>query len=145
MAEILARSSTRHVRRKFYLSISEPWACSQADSSRNEILIPTQLIFRVCVFSLTFPSVLFLSLDYLHPIYPTYHKENTHKSCDGEKGRRVVATVECKLCEEMEHIDLQEIERARAEDRVERIGATASRCCCGKASETNRTDNRRQV
>lgn len=32
---------------------------------------------------------------------------------------RVVATVEKKLCEEMELIHLQEIERAKAEDRVE--------------------------
>jgi len=32
---------------------------------------------------------------------------------------RVVATVDRKLCEEMEHIHVQEIERARAEDRTE--------------------------
>jgi hypothetical protein len=32
---------------------------------------------------------------------------------------RVVATVDRRLCEEMERIHLQEIERAKAEDRVE--------------------------
>ena len=32
---------------------------------------------------------------------------------------RVVATVDRKLCEEMECIHMQEIERARAEDRTE--------------------------
>jgi len=32
---------------------------------------------------------------------------------------RVVATVDRKLCEEMERIHMQEIERAKAEDRVE--------------------------
>ncbi len=32
---------------------------------------------------------------------------------------RVVATVDRKLCEEMQRIHMQEIERAKAEDRVE--------------------------
>ena len=51
---------------------------------------------------------------------------------------RVVATVDRKLCEEMERIHMQEIERARAEDQVEpdwsnmigmplRIGASSGR------------------
>jgi hypothetical protein len=32
---------------------------------------------------------------------------------------RVVATVDRKLCEEMEHIHIREIEHAKVEDRVE--------------------------
>jgi hypothetical protein len=58
---------------------------------------------------------------------------------------RVVATVERKLCEEMERIHMQEIERAKAEDRVEPDWSNTIEMLLRKGVRSYRSNRKGQV
>ncbi len=55
---------------------------------------------------------------------------------------RVVATVDRKLCEEMQRIHMQEIERAKSEDRVEPDWSNTIEMLLRKGLRSYRTDHK---
>ncbi len=58
---------------------------------------------------------------------------------------RVVATVDRKLCEEMQHIHIQETERAKAEDRTEPDWSNTLEMLMRKGVRSYRTNHKGQV
>ena len=58
---------------------------------------------------------------------------------------RVVATVDRKLCEEMEHIHEQEIDRAKAEDRTEPDWSNTLEMLLRKGVRRYRTNHKAEI
>jgi hypothetical protein len=64
----------------------------------------------------------------------------TSRRCSDRPKAHVGAVVDRKICEEMEHIHMQEIESAKSEYRVESDWSNTIESCSAKVSDTTGKD-----
>ena len=69
----------------------------------------------------------------------------TSRRCSDRPKAHVVAVADRKLCEEMEHIHMQETERAKAEDRTEPDWSNTIEMLLRKGVRGYRTNHKAQA